>query len=101
MSRSYKKNPWVTDHHRKSTKISKKFANKYFRNQIKSDKHMSNKPNHKKYYCSWDICDFRWMWTEKEAREDYENGKLSRYIYKQYPTIEDWLNYWAKCCKRK
>lgn len=50
---------------------------------------------------TWDITDYRWRWTKEEARQDYECGKLSDYIYDNYPTIIDWLKYWEKCCRRK
>lgn len=97
MSRSYKKSPWVNDHKAKSTKRNKQIANKKVR---QSDEEMS-RSSYKKISESWDISDFRWYWTKKEAKSEYENGLLSNYIYKHYPTIQKWLNYWEKCCRRK
>lgn len=101
MSRSYKKHPFITDHTRNSTKSKKRFANKTFRNKIKYNEEIAIQPQFKKYFCSYDICDYRWRWTKQEAYLDYVNGKLSTYIYEHYPTVNDWLNYWRKCCKSK
>lgn len=101
MSRSYKKNPFVTDHPRKISKLRKRFANKRFRRQIKFEKEKLSKPSlYKRYTDSWDICDYRWRTTKKEAINWYFccNNPC---IYEEFPTIDDWLYYWGKYHKRK
>lgn len=101
MSRSYKKNPFVTDHKRKHSKIAKRFANKSFRKQIEKEEEMSFRPRHKRYTESWDICDYKWRMTRSEAINWYLNECKNMYVYKRFPTLDKWLNYWEKCHKRK
>lgn len=101
MSRSYKKNPFVNNHMRKGTKENKKIANKKVR---RMNKNLSCAPSascHKRQTETWNITDYCWRWTKEDAKKEYENGSLSTYIYEHYPTVEAWLNYWAKCCYRK
>lgn len=101
MSRSYKKNPYVTDHHRHSSKISKRIANHSFRQQIDEfDEDMPARPQHKKYTCSYNISDYSFRMTREEAIEWYEN-EASKWTKKRFPTLEAWLNYWEKCYRRK
>lgn len=47
MSRSYKKNPYVTDHS-PSTKRRKRFANHAVRQRLKNEEDMPARPQHKK-----------------------------------------------------
>ena len=98
MSRSYKKNPVVTDN--KGSKYGKRQANQRFRRQINLDDDMPARPRHKKYTESWDICDYKWRMTKQEAIIWYET-QASYYIKKHYPTLDKWLNYWEKCHRRK
>ena len=98
MSRSYKKNPVVTDN--KGSKYRKRQANQRFRRQINLDDDMPARPRHKKYTESWDICDYKWRMTKQEAIIWYET-QASDYIKKHYPTLDKWLNYWEKCHRRK
>ena len=94
MSRSFKKRPFCTDGRRKTTKKSKRFANK----AVRQEKDLSNKSFYKKVYCSWNIHDYISRWTWKEAEQEYyENPKWK----KMYPTIEEFFNYWSNCYKRK
>ena len=101
MSRSYKKNPIVTDHHRRSTRVSKRFASKAFRNRIGREDEMAARPQHKKYFSSYNICDYKTRLTKDEAIEWYYNRDNNPYFYKRYPTLKAWLNYWEKCYIRK
>lgn len=101
MSRSYKKNPWVNDHKRKTTKENKQIANRKFRRMDINDDSAPSRSFHKKYNESYDISDYCWRWTKAEAIQEYENDSLNSYIYVHYPTLESWLSYWEKCCKRK
>ena len=67
MSRSYKKHPWVTDHHVKTSSEDKKFANKKVRHQ----EDLPNRGAFKKVSNSYDICDFKWIKTRAEAIQEY------------------------------
>ena len=103
MSRSYKKNPYVTDHKRRSTKQSKRLANRRVRRRL-CDEDTLGRVQHKKYTESWDICDYKWRMSREEAIEWYESegfGMASGYFKERYPTLELWLEYWEKCYKRK
>jgi len=108
MSRSYKKNPYVTDHKRKVSKAAKRIANHSFRQQVAQDEDIPARTQHKKMTDSWNICDYRWRMTREEAIQWYNEqlewqknkGSLT-YFLKRYPTLEAWLQYWEKCYKRK
>ena len=97
MSRSFKKHPWVTDHHVKSSKESKKFANKAVRN--KED--LPNGKAYKKVYESWDICDYKYIWTWKEAKKQWEEEPPTSYIKRCHPTLKSYYRYWLRCTKGK
>ena len=104
MSRSYKKNPYVTDHKRRGTKQSKRIANRRVRRRLR-DEDTLGRIQHKKYTESWDICDYKWRMSREEAIEWYESKEreyhISHYFKERYPTLESWLNYWEKCHRRK
>lgn len=105
MSRSYKKNPWITDHKRKTTKNNKKIANRIFRRKLKGCEELPSLNHHKKITESWNICDYKWRMTREEAIHWYESKEkdyeASAYFLKRYPSLESWLNYWEKCHRRK
>ena len=105
MSRSYKKNPYVTDGYGGDRKTSKRLANHRIRRIVRSmDEDMPARLQHKKMTCSWDICDYRWRMTREDAIHWYENemeNEASEYFKKRYPTLEAWLKYWDKCYRRK
>lgn len=104
MSRSYKKNPYVTDHKRKTTKQSKRIANRIVRRKLGQDEDMPARSQHKKMTESWNICDYKWRMTEAEAVKWYTHhmaDEASDYFKKRYPTLESWLKYWKKCYKNK
>lgn len=103
MSRSYKKHPYVTDHHVKTSKKRKRFANKTIRQDKTFD---MNGSSYKKRYCSWDICDYRYQWTREEAIKEWYEEESDHYDgyawkHKRFSSLEEWLNYWEKCVKRK
>lgn len=107
MSRSYKKNPYVTDHKRRSTKQSKRLANRRVRRRLCGEDTLG-RIQHKKYTESWDICDYKWRMTRQEAIQWYEetyawheSGGSLKYFLKRYPTLESWLECWEKCYRRK
>ena len=104
MSRSYKKNPYVTDGYGKNRKRYKRTANHVVRRRLKQDEDMPSRINHKKMTETWMICDYRWRMTREDAIHWYENEmehEASTYFKKRYPTLEAWLKYWDKCYRRK
>jgi len=101
VSRSYQKNPVCTDHKAGSTKRKKRLASKAFRKEIALDDEMAARPQHKKYFQSYDICDFKTRMTEQEAIDWYLHRCDNKYILKHYPTLEAWMKYWKKCYRSK
>lgn len=95
MSRSYKKYPFVKD--KSGSKHGKKFANK----KVRHAKNLPNGKAYKKVYESWDICDYKYLWTRKDAIEDWLSSKPNSWKRKHFKTLEDYLKYWEKCVKRK
>lgn len=104
MSRSYKKFPVLKDYSRNSTKFAKRQASKAFRKKIGSEESMPARPQHKKYTSSYNIFDYITRMTRSEAIEWYYyriNERYGELFQKSFPTLESWLNYWAKCYRRK
>ena len=97
MSRSYKKHPWVTDHHVKTTKEKKKFANK----KVRGHEDLPNGSAYKKVSESQDICDFKGRWTWKEAKEWYEERKDDPYWSHYFPNLKSYYRYWVTHNKGK
>lgn len=97
MSRSYKHTPFITDHRCGVTKYSKKLANRRFRRSSE----LYQNSAYKKYNESWDICDYKWRSIKRDAIDWYINECNSSYVKGRYPTLESYLNYWAKCAVRK
>lgn len=81
----------------------KKLANK----RIRQDKNFDISGSaYKKRFESWDICDYRWIWTKEEAIQEWYAEELEdcpRYAWRHanYSSLEEWLSYWEKCVKRK
>lgn len=59
MSRSFKKHPVVTD---KTYKWAKKDANR----KVRKLENLGNGNEYKKHYCSWDICDYKFLVSLKD-----------------------------------
>ena len=93
MSRSYKKHPWITDHHVKTTSERKQFANK----KVRNTEDLPNRGAFKKVSEAYDICDWSYRWTKEEAIEEYYRSSLLQERY----TIKEWLKYWEKMAVRK
>jgi hypothetical protein len=103
MSRSYRKHGGIVK--QQNTKGMKRCANQYVR------RHANELPRkgraYKKLFESWDICDYKWIWTKQDAiNEWYEaNSPSSRYRYRwniaSRMTLEEYLKYWEKCTRRK
>ena len=99
MSRSYKKNPVVTDDSQHK-KYMKRIANKVVRRRLKDAEDLPTRLPHKKMTETWMICDYKWRMTKTEAIQWYET-EASDSFKKKFPTLETWLKYWAKCHVRK
>lgn len=75
MSRSYKKIPCIKDH----PKDAKKLANKNFRRKTKNlNENISNGMFYKKYYDSYDICDWKvcCYFNDYKLRQERTNKKI-------------------------
>ena len=60
MSRSFKKGYWVKD---PNNKYMKRFANK----KVRNSKDVPSGKAYKEVFSSYDISDYKWMWTKKDA----------------------------------
>ena len=89
MSRSYKKFPVCKQ---PANKYVKRYANKIVRHTLD----IPNGGSYRKCFESWDISDWRWIWTKDQAIEDWEHIKDD-----PKETLEEYLQYWEKCAKRK
>ena len=107
MSRSYKRNPYVTDNG--NSKYGKRLANRTVRRRLRqADEDTTGRIQHKKMTESYNICDYKWRMTRAEAIEWYEeqllrhksHGTEDRFL-QHYPTLDTWLKYWDKCHRRK
>lgn len=102
MSRSYRKNPIVKDNG-KSKKEMKSLANRKVRRKLNDpDFNIADGKAYKKEFESWDIADFISRWTKEDAIKEYESkSKKYRWFKEEWPTLEDYLNYWEKTMHRK
>ena len=122
MSRSYKKHPYCTDGHRRTTKETKQIANRCVRRRNKRivsgylyrelnyrDKLCLDGMSYKRFYNSWEIHDWISRWTKAEAIHKWEHP---HWIYDSYrnewyhswddfSTREEMEQYWAKYYRRK
>lgn len=112
MSRSYKKNPVLTDGHCRTTKETKQIANRCVRHHNKRitsgylmresryrDILTLDGVSYKRFFCSYNIHDYISRWTKEEALKDFK-----RYIYlqKYYKNENEFLNkHWKKYQYRK
>lgn len=102
MSRSYRKNPIVKDNG-KSKKEMKSLANRKVRRKLNDpDFDIADGKAYRKEFESWDIADFISRWTKEDAVKEYESkSKKYPWFKKEWPTLEDYLNYWEKTMHRK
>lgn len=102
MSKSYRKNPIVKDNG-KSKKEMKSLANRKVRRKLNDpDFNIADGKAYKKEFESWDIADFISRWTKEDAIKEYESkSKKYRWFKEEWPTLEDYLNYWEKTMHRK
>jgi hypothetical protein len=93
MMHSYNRSPYIKDHNRKH----KRFANKRVRRHL----NIPSGSSYKRIYQSWNICDYKWLWTKRDAIKEYTLRCTNDYFKRQYPTLELYLDYWARCVRRK
>lgn len=104
MSRSYRHTPYITDSHGRNERrrYFKRYYNHSIRNKLRNSDELIQGSDYKKHCCSYDICDYRWYWSEDRAIQDYyrrlEDEKRSglRWFTDRYPTLESWLHYYKK-----
>ena len=101
MSRSYKKNPFLSIEG--NSKHYKSFANRLVRRSLKSDEDMPARIQHKKISETYHIHDYRDRMSRAEAIYWYNDDSQykSAAFKKRFPTLEAWLKYWDKCYRRK
>ena len=102
MSKSYRKNPIVKDNG-KSKKEMKSLANRKVRRKLNDPAfNIADGKAYKKEFESWDIADFISRWTKEDAIKEYESkSKKYRWFKEEWPTLDDYLNYWEKTMHRK
>ena len=102
MSKSYRKNPIVKDNG-KSKKEMKSLANRKVRRKLNDpDFNIADGKAYKKEFESWAIADFISRWTKEDAIKEYESkSKKYRWFKEEWPTLEEYLNYWEKTMHRK
>jgi len=97
MSRSYRHTTIIKD---KNNKSMKKYANKKVR-------HTDDIPNgkaYKKCFESYDISDYRWIWTKEQAIDEWRQAEAGigyTWLLKHFKNLEEYLAYWRRCVKRK
>ena len=99
MSRSYKHSSFVVDNkgHNLRRRYFKRYHNKSIRNKLKNSDELIQGSRHKRYTNSWDICDYRWYWSEEQATIDYYRDYPNwNYVRDKYPTLESWLIQYKK-----
>ena len=115
MSRSYKHTP-ISKDNEGSTKWRKRYAASKVRNididSVKGDALVSNARSiYKKINeDTYNVHDYIAYWSREDAIAQYESivkGNTNRSHWwrekflREYPTLEDYLRYWAKLMKRK
>ena len=113
MSRSYKKHPYCTDGRSPTPRQMKSIANRSVRRRNKRivqgwfecDIRYINEltldgKSYKKWFCSYDIHDWISRWSKTEALFDYHHPSKFYNVWDNY-NEKQFLNYWAKCYRRK
>lgn len=114
MGRSYKKNPVVKDggkSHKKEKRIAcRRLRAKGKKEIYKGERIVADGGGYKKHHEQWDIADDIQRWSKEDAVRTYEemtgpNASCTCWFTedfkKDYPTLEKFLEYWAKCMRRK
>ncbi|MBP1543567.1 MAG: hypothetical protein J6A16_05690 [Oscillospiraceae bacterium] len=106
MSRSYKRFAVCKDRNKNSKTVSNRIVRR--KGSIVSGK--SNA--YRKLYCSYNICDYRFVETKKQVISEYEQdmkatangqqkGVVSYKWKKKMTSLDDRINFWAKYYYRK
>jgi len=74
MSRSKRKNPVITEQQSRSAKLEKRFASKAVRNA----NDVPNGKAYRKYFCSWNISDYKSYCTVSWQKSHMPHGKIYR-----------------------
>ena len=102
MSRSYKKNPYATDHKCGTTKDNKSIANRRVRRMVvRMGENMPARLQHRKMTETYDVHDWKERWTKEDAIDFYLNGPHNEFVRNKYPTLKAYLKFWEKCSRRK
>lgn len=91
MARSYQKVPGWTDNGR-HTRYAKKQANK----RVRRTDDISDGNAYRKVYCSWDICDYRFLEYNPEAYRLKLLQKLQGGYITPEKMIENWYRAWMR-----
>ena len=94
MSRSFKKNPVVTDNGH--SKKGKQLANRKLRRHPEG---IGNFSDYKKHTLSYDICDYRFRKTENDMIKSLKNPCSG--VSEQFESEEAALEWWRKTYKGK
>ena len=99
MSRSREKSTFVTDNygHTLRRRFMKKYSNRVLRRTLGNSDELLQGSIYKRHFDSWDICDFRWYWSEEMATKEY-NEFVRRFDWfkKRYPTLESYIKHYRK-----
>ena len=100
MSRTYKKNPYITDN--SNSHEMKKIASRVTRRKLNSSDSIITGSKYKRFFDSYDICDYKFRLDLNEAISQYNND-YNRYSWfrEKFPTIEDYIVYWKKNYRAK
>lgn len=102
MSRSYKKNPVVTDGSANNTQHSKRLASRRLRRSLNGSDELLQGSKYKRHTCSYDIHDWAFRESWEDAMKKY-NDYYNRYDWfrEGYPTLEEYYKNWKKYYLRK
>ena len=92
MSKSYKKYPIVKQE--KFRRLDKKYWNRRIRN-LDID-YCLNGSQYKKIFQNWNT--WQYPWFLEDALKTYHENE---YWQEEYPNVDDFINYWKRCCVRK
>ncbi len=100
MSRSYRKFPCVKDSQRHNNPVRKRQQSKTYASRLVRRK--EDVPSHsayRKFFCSWDISDYRFIMTERDLRRAWEE-QAPQYC-RGFRNFREFRAWWYKVYKRK
>ncbi|WP_341281170.1 hypothetical protein [Paenibacillus sp. FSL H8-0537] len=93
MSRSYKKSPVSSDHTTPETCWAKRQAAKAVRRYAGC---MNNGKWYRKVYCSWNISDYKFYQTRKQAIREWEKNERYQSKFSLVEIIYDWEKFYRR-----